>query len=164
MKYVFSLMALALVAPAALAQSTAVDSATHRVILVGPVERSAFDTTSWYRSNSDLYTPTPELVRRIDSLDAGDSVAVVFGSWCSDSHMWVPIFLSITDSTTLARKIGFIAVPRSREGREKLTPGLAVDKVPTFIFYRSGKEIGRIVEEPEGDIGENIVNILKGGK
>jgi hypothetical protein len=164
MRYLFSFMVVAMASAAALAQSTAIDSVTHQVILVGPVERSAFDTTSWYRSNRDLYKPTTGLVHRIDSLDTGDSVAVVFGSWCSDSHMWVPIFLSVTDSTTLAHKIGFIAVPRSREGRDKLTPGLGIDKVPTFIFYRSGKEIGRIVEEPMGDIGESIVNILKGGK
>ncbi len=163
MKYFVLSMMFAAIVPSAVAQMTAIDSVTHKEILIGPVERSAFDRTNWYRSNSDLYAPTAALIRDIDSLDAGDSVAVVFGSWCPDSHMWLPIFLSITDSTSLARKIGFIAVPRSKEGREKLTPGLDIEKVPTFIFYRGGKEIGRIVEEPKGDIGANIVNILKGG-
>ncbi len=164
MRLFLSIIITAVIVPAAWAQTTAVDSVTHQEILIGPVERSAFDTTSWYRSNSDLYTPTRELISRIDSLDTGDSVAVVFGSWCPDSHMWVPIFLSITDSTSLAGKIGFIAVPRSKGEQARLTPGLNIEKVPTFIFYRGGKEIGRIVEEPQGDIGENIVNILKDEK
>jgi hypothetical protein len=53
-------------------------------------------------------------------------------------------------------------VPRSKEGQERLTPGLSIEKVPTFIFYHDNKEIGRIIEEPKGDIGNNIVDILEG--
>lgn len=145
------------------AQDVAVDSISGQRDLIGPVERSAFQDSSWYKDNYTLYTPTSELIRQIDSLSPGDSVSVVFGSWCSDSHMWVPMFLSIMDSTVLAHRIGFIAVPESPGWRDQLTHGLDIKRVPTFIFYHNGKEIGRIVEEPKGDIGENIVAILKGG-
>jgi hypothetical protein len=144
------------------AQTFATDSVTHERILIGPVERSAFQDSSWYGDNYSLYKPQAELIHRIDSLGVGDSVCVVFGSWCSDSHMWVPMFLSLADSTMLAGKIGFIAVPRSKSWREQLTSGLGIEKVPTFIFYHGGKEIGRIIEEPKGDIGDNIVKILEG--
>ena len=144
------------------AQTCATDSISHEKILIGPVGRSAFRDSSWYKENYSLYKPTAELIQQIDSLDSGDSVSIVFGSWCSDSHMWVPMFLSITDSTMLAHKIGFVAVPRSKVWRDQLTLGLKIEKVPTFIFYHEGKEIGRIVEEPKGDIGDNIVGILAG--
>ncbi len=142
------------------AQTFATDSISHEKILVGPVERSAFQDSLWYKENYTLYKPHMELIHDIDSLDAGDSVSVVFGSWCSDSHMWVPMFLSIIDSTTLSGKLKFIAVPRSNGWRDQLTAGLNIEKVPTFIFYHDGKETGRIVEEPKGDIGDNIVGIL----
>jgi hypothetical protein len=72
------------------------------------------------------------------------------------------MFLSITDSTMLAHKIRFITVPRSKGWRDQLTSGLNIEKVPTFIFYNDGKEIGRIIEEPKGDIGKSIVEILEG--
>lgn len=144
------------------AQTVATDSISHEQILIGPVGRAAFQDSSWFMKNYVMYTPTTELIRQIDSLSAGDSVSVVFGSWCSDSHMWVPMFLSIIDSTTLSGKLEFIAVPRLKGWREQLTPSLNIEKVPTFIFYHDGKEIGRIVEEPQGDIGDNIVKILKG--
>ncbi len=151
------------------AQTVATDSISHEKILVGPVERSAFRDSSWYKENYVLYKPSAELIRQIDSLAAGDSILVVLGSWCSDSHMWVPMFLSITDSTILAHKIGFITVPRSKDWREQLTHGLNIEKVPTFIFYHAEdsvrgkeKEIGRIIEEPKGDIGDAIVEILEG--
>lgn len=162
MKLSFFLLIMFAAAFQVRAQDVAVDSISGQRDLVGPVERSAFQDSSWFQDNYTLYSPTEELIRRIDSLAAGDSVCVVFGSWCSDSHMWVPMFLSIMDSTVLAHKIGFIAVPESPGWREQLTPGLDIKRVPTFVFYHDGKEIGRIVEEPRGDIGENILNILKG--
>ncbi len=145
------------------AQTVAIDSVSQERILVGPVDRTAFQDSSWYKDNYGLYKPQAELIHQIDSLSGGDSVLVVLGTWCSDSHMWVPMFLSITDSTLLAHKLAFITVPRSKDWRNQLTPGLNIEKVPTFIFYHDGKEIGRIIEEPKGDIGRTIVEIL-GGK
>lgn len=159
---IFCMMAVVVFSNEVKAQTVAVDSVSHERILVGPVERSAFQDSSWYRDNYSLYKPQPELIRQIDSLCTDDSILIVLGSWCSDSHMWVPMFLSITDSTMLAKRIGFIATPRSSGWREQLTPGLDIEKVPTFIFYHDGKEIGRIVEEPKGDIGNCIVEILEG--
>lgn len=162
MKLILSLLVLAALVSQSNAQSVATDSVSHQRVLVGPVERSAFQDSTWFRDNYVNYSPTPDLIHQIDSLDTGDSISVVFGSWCPDSHMWVPMFLSIMDSTTLAHKIGFIAVPRSKGWWKQLTLGLNVERVPTFIFYHDGKEIGRIVEEPKGDLGDDIVKILKG--
>lgn len=164
MKIFLSLAVVALIVPYASAQTTVLDTATHDNILIGPVNRATIDSTTWYQSNSQLYTPTQEVIRSIDSLAAGDSVLVVFGSWCPDSHIWVPIFMNIADSTRLGTKIEFLAVPRSPGAQRKLTPGLNIDKVPTFIFYHNGKELGRIVETPHGDFGEDIIDILENGK
>ena len=162
MKKALTMIIVAVFSSVAGAQTVACDSISHERILVGPAERSAFQDSSWYKENYSLYKPQTKLIHEIDSAGAGDSILIVFGSWCSDSHMWVPMFLSITDSTMLARRIGFVAVPRSKGWRDQLTPGLDIEKVPTFIFYHAGKEIGRIVEEPKGDIGSNIVEILEG--
>ena len=164
MKLVLSLIAAALIVPYASAQITAHSPAAQENILIGPVNRASIDSTAWYQSNSQLYTPTQEVIRRIDSLAACDSVLVVFGSWCPDSHIWVPIFMNIADSTRLGNRIQFLAVPRSSGGQQKLTPGLNIEKVPTFIFYHDGKELGRIVETPHGDFGEDIIDILENGK
>ncbi len=163
MKLVLAILVFVSAVPGLRAQTTFPDSAAQQKIMIGPVSRSSIDSTIWYKSNRELYKPTSKLITRIDSLGSGDSVVVVFGSWCPDSHIWVPIFLNIADSTVLGRKISFVAVPRSKEGQKELTRGLNIEKVPTFIFYNHGRELGRIVETPEGDIGDNILDILKGG-
>lgn len=164
MKLFLSLAIAAMFVPCLYAQTKSPESGSNEKIMLGGVERSAIDSTQWYRSNRQLYIPTKELIRKIDSLDTGDSVVVVFGSWCPDSHVWVPIFLNVADSTTLGKNMKFVAVPRSVEGQRKFTRGLDIEKVPTFIFYHKGKELGRIVETPRGDIGNDIIDILKGGK
>ncbi|MCL4540029.1 MAG: thioredoxin family protein [Bacteroidetes bacterium] len=164
MKVLLPLLFLAAFVVGSRAQTSKSDSASHEKVMIGAVGRAAIDSTSWYKSNRELYRPTSKLIGQIDSLGSGDSVVVVFGSWCPDSHIWVPIFLNIADSSTLGKNIRFVAVPRSKEEQQKLTRGLDIEKVPTFIFYRNGKELGRIVESPNGDIGDNIIDILKGDK
>ncbi len=37
-----------------------------------------------------------------------------------------------------------------------------VERVPEFIFYRDGKEIGRIVESPKETLEKDMLKILKG--
>lgn len=143
---------------------TALDSITGQKILIGRVMRNDFSDSSWYRENYGLYNPTEKLIRQIDSLSNMDSVVVYFGSWCSDSQMWVPMFLHIVDKTTLKNHVSLVALPRSRGWRKQLTGGLDIDRVPTFVFYRDGKEIGRIEEEPKGDLGANVVRILNDGR
>ncbi|MGC8653938.1 MAG: thioredoxin family protein [Candidatus Kryptoniota bacterium] len=143
---------------------TARDSITGQNILIGRVTRKDFSDSSWYVENYSLYNPTESLVRQIDSLFDGDSVTIYFGSWCSDSQMWVPMFLHIVDKTALKGHVSFVALPRSRGWRRQLTDGLEIEKVPTFIFYQKGKEIGRIEEEPRGDLGSDVIEILRSGQ
>jgi hypothetical protein len=51
--------------------------------------------------------------------------------------------------------------------REKNTPqnyeeGLGITNVPTFIFYKDGKELNRIVEFPIEDLESDMLKILQG--
>jgi hypothetical protein len=43
----------------------------------------------------------------------------------------------------------------------ELTQARRIERVPTFIVYGDGREIGRIVETPEGSLEEHLVKILK---
>jgi uncharacterized protein (DUF1015 family) len=38
---------------------------------------------------------------------------------------------------------------------------LEIEKVPTFIVYRNGEEIGRIIETPIKSMEEDLYEILK---
>lgn len=102
----------------------------------------------------------------LDALKAkiGDNlkIDVYLGTWCSDSLNNVPKFIKILD---LVRNpnvvVNFYNVKRKASSDVKYyVEDLKVERVPTFIFYRDGKEIGRIVENPKNSLVEDFLEII----
>jgi thiol-disulfide isomerase/thioredoxin len=85
------------------------------------------------------------------------------GSWCGDSQEQVPKFYKIISLLNFdENKIQLIAVDRKKHAREydALVQSLNIELIPTFIFYKNGKEIGRIIETPKETLEADILEIL----
>jgi hypothetical protein len=98
-------------------------------------------------------------------LDGELKVDVYFGFWCSDSKDNVPPFLKIMDVlesfNNKVMTVNYYTVERKPTKETKYyVEEFKVERVPTFIFYREGKEIGRIVENPKNSLIEDMMNIL----
>ena len=88
-------------------------------------------------------------------------LTIVLGTWCGDSKEQVPRFYSIYDKmTTKFADITLIGVDRLRKAGDLDISDLKIEKVPTFIFYRDGVEIGRITETPMKTIENDMMRIL----
>jgi len=90
-------------------------------------------------------------------------IDVYFGFWCGDSKDHVPPFLKILERVDEAGKVpvNFYTVERKPTPETKYyAEELKVERVPTFIFYRDGKEIGRIVETPTNSLVEDFLEIV----
>lgn len=103
----------------------------------------------------------------IDSLKAktGENlkIDVYLGLWCGDSMNNVPPFIKIMDKINEAGKItvNYYTVERKPNKETKYyVEELKVERVPTFIFYRDGKEIGRIIENPSNSMAEDFLEII----
>ena len=87
-------------------------------------------------------------------------VIIVFGTWCHDSKREVPRMLRILDSIGMSfEKISLIAVDiRKSEpgGRGKL---FNIKRTPTFIFFKEGDEVGRIIERPDVNLESDLKKI-----
>jgi len=80
------------------------------------------------------------------------------GTWCPDSRKEVPRFYKILDSLKFPEsQLKLITVNRMKKGIAQETDGLNIQRVPTFIFYKDGKEVGRIIEHPSFDRLEDDV-------
>lgn len=87
---------------------------------------------------------------------------VFLGTWCSDTKRELPRFFKSMDQAGLSElQVILIGLDRSKKDTEELTEKWQIEFVPTFIFIRNGRELGRIVETPEDTLEGNIAQILQ---
>jgi len=89
-------------------------------------------------------------------------IDVYLGLWCPDSRNNVPVFMRILDSLDIPNiNVNYYNCERKASKDIKYyVEDLKVERVPTFIFYRDGKEIGRIVENPKKSLAEDFMEIV----
>lgn len=156
MKHALTLtvLLLLLTAPAARAQ--------HDQVLIGPLEIAGLlDLPGWFGEDFLAYQPAKIYLDRIPEFLPDVEILCFLGTWCSDSKREVPRMIRILQSRNIPpEKLKMIGLDR-----EKRSPGgeearYGIDRVPTFIFFRNGEEIGRIVEAPLASLEKDMLGII----
>lgn len=140
------------------------DDKKHHEILIGFCDRAGFSTCNFdsaYQANYAPYIPDTSALRMIAPCMKNITVKLVMGTWCGDSKEQVPRFYKILDLLRFDyNRLSLICVDRAKAAPGiDLTP-LAITLVPTFIFYRDEKEIGRIVETPAISLEKDMLKII----
>ncbi len=142
------------------------DEETGKPMLIGFTTLEAFKDTSfswWWNSTYNMYEPDSAKANLLKDKLKDVEITVVMGTWCSDSRHEVPQFYKLMDEIGYPTdKITLINVDREKHGKGDEADTLGIDFVPTFIFYKDGKEIGRIVEIPFDSFEEDILEIVEG--
>ncbi len=115
-----------------------------------------------WRDKYDGYDPPADLLGVLRAhVGTGLAIDVYLGLWCRDSKNNVPPFIKILDRLDAAVPVRYFGVPR-KSGRDVryYVEEVRVERVPTFIFYRNGREIGRIVENPQAGMIEDMLDIV----
>ena len=136
--------------------------------LLGKINKEGLTSTNynaWFSKEYDNYQPNQELIQK-ESNDLKDYTITLFmGTWCGDSKKEVPRFYKVLEASNYPmQQLNAVAVSRKPE-MYKQSPdheekGLNIHRVPTFIFYKNGVEINRIVESPVTTLEEDIKHIL----
>ncbi len=117
----------------------------------------------WFESNYNSYVLDKNLVKKIKGHLNGVTIKAFMGTWCEDSQLETPRFYKLLDSLEFDQnKLIMIAVNRAKQTPDNLEEGLNISYVPTFIFYKKNKEIGRFVEYPRETLENDILNIVSG--
>ena len=116
----------------------------------------------WFNTEYNNYISSTRETVQLTQFSGKYKITVVFGTWCSDSRREVPRFLKLADNIGIGQEnIKLLAVDSKKTGGDVDITGLKIEKVPTFIFYKGDKEIGRIVETPKINIETDLLNILQ---
>ena len=121
----------------------------------------------WFSKNYESYLTNDKEVAKLKNALKGYKITVFLGTWCGDSKREVPRFYKVLDAAGFPEKhLKIIGVDNDRAsykqspgGEEK---GLNIHRVPTFIFYKNGKEVNRIVETPRETFEKDILKITTG--
>lgn len=89
-------------------------------------------------------------------------IDVYLAFWCKDSKHNLPPFIKMVEKIGEDRcNVNYFIVERKASGDVKyFVDDLQIERIPTFIFYRNGEEIGRIIENPEASLAEDFLEII----
>jgi thiol-disulfide isomerase/thioredoxin len=102
--------------------------------------------SEWFNDYYEYYETDKSVINNLKPVLNDITIKGFMGTWCDDSQRETPNFYKILDETGFDySKLDLVTVNREKKanGIEK---GYNIERVPTFIFYKNGKEIGRFVE------------------
>ncbi|MEP2239625.1 MAG: thioredoxin family protein [Maribacter sp.] len=120
---------------------------------------------SWYEQNFKNYEADQNKIDAFKDQLASYKVLLFMGTWCGDSKREVPRFIKILASANFPMKnLKIVALDKRKESYKKSPQGeewgLNIHRVPTFIFYKNGREINRIIETPITSLEDDILKIV----
>jgi thiol-disulfide isomerase/thioredoxin len=138
-----------------------IDPRLNKEILYGYCDRQGLQKGEFgkvFDEYYQIYEPDKAVLEQLKLKQDGVEILIVLGTWCSDSQEQVPRFFKILDKIKFSKKaVQMICVDRNKQAGETDLVNYNVQRVPTFIFYRKGREIGRIVETPYSTLEKDLL-------
>ncbi len=138
-------------------------------LLLGKINKEGLQSDAfagWFVRNYNSYTPDKVITDQLKTKLSSYTITAFMGTWCGDSKREVPAFYKTLEAANFPLdRLTTVAVARDREiykqspgGEEE---GMNIHRVPTFIVYKDGKEVNRIVESPVASIEEDLLKITQ---
>ena len=120
--------------------------------------------SEWFNDFYSYYETDKDIIDQLKPYLKDLQIKAFMGTWCGDSKRETPNFYKILDETNFNYKnLEMVTVNRKKKANG-LENGYNILRVPTFIFYKDGKEIGRFVEHAVGNstIEKDFLKIVSG--
>ena len=139
---------------------------TQERMLVGKITKEElYREFPVFEKNARNYVPRQEEIRKISAIGENIDIVMFLGTWCKDSVSEAPKLLKVyerADNPNLSLEI--YGVDRKKKEGSGLCKRYDTQRVPTVLFFKAGKELGRIIEYPEKSIEEDLLEIvIRGG-
>lgn len=113
-----------------------------------------------FKQNYQDYQPSAKEILAAKTLQ-GKTLTVLFGTWCHDSEREVPRLIKLLDVANIElAKFSLYAVDYSKQDPAGMHAKFDLKYTPTFILLDDGKELGRIVENPQASLGEDLAALV----
>ena len=140
------------------------DTIDDNMMLLGIVNQKGFENDNfieWFKENYNGHILDTLTIKEIKPKLKEVSIKVFMGTWCSDSQREVPaLYKVIKEAEFDTANLTMIAVSQEKDTPNQLEKGLNIEYVPTIIFYKNDKEIGRYVELAQETLEKDMLAIL----
>jgi thiol-disulfide isomerase/thioredoxin len=117
---------------------------------------------SWFDEEYNNYVPNQLIINIIKPLKNEIKVLVIAGSWCGDTQRELPRFFKITNEIGIPNnQIEMMMVDENKKTPAFNISVIQVTNIPTFIFFKDGKELGRIIEKPQTTLENDLAKLLQ---
>ncbi len=118
----------------------------------------------WEGAWAAAYNADAAALSAIRERARGLEVLVFVATWCPDSRREIPRFFKIIDQAGLGEvALTLIGLDLGKRDAEGLAAQWGIQAVPTFVFVRNGRELGRVVERATGTLEGDVARILATG-
>lgn len=136
-----------------------------KVVLVGPVSREQVEAAvpEWV-AEEVAASPDAGAIQALAAVEPGAQVTVYLGTWCSDSRRELSRLWRALDEAggAVPFSIDYVGVDEKKKEPADLLASAGLRYVPTLVVSRSGREVGRIVEESPGGVERDLLALLDG--
>ena len=132
-------------------------------IFVGVISEAILEKEyPWYKAEYDAYDVDSVLLNQIRNHIPEVSISIYMATWCQDCQIQIPRFYKIINQANIDEsRIVNASMDINKQTPDNYEEGMDIKNIPTFIFFKHGKELGRIVEKPEVTLEHDILSILK---
>lgn len=142
----------------------------NRERLLGQISKSDLiqnSFASWFTPNYNDYKVDTKTLNTIKEDLKEYKIVVFMGTWCGDSKRETPPFYKILEAANFPMEnFNIVAVDNAKNNYKKSPggeeKGLKITHVPTFILYKNGIEVNRIVESPVISLEKDLKTIVTG--
>ncbi len=125
-----------------------------RTYLYGEINRTGLTSGQykrWFDYGYSRYQFDESVLSEIQKKHLeGITIKLFMGTWCGDSKRNVPVFFKFMDAVGIKdSQLQSWALDLRKRGPNNEHINYVIRRVPTIVFYRNGKEIGRFIERPK---------------
>ena len=140
------------------------DTIDENMMLIGVINEEGLQNEEfidWYKENYNDHILDTVSIKQIKPKLNELTIKVFMGTWSSDSQREVAALYKVLKKAEFdMNQLEVIALSQEKDTPNHLEKGFNIEYVPTIIFYKNDKEIGRYVEFAQKTLEKDILAIL----
>lgn len=117
-----------------------------------------------FGENAAQHNPEPWITAKLKRIKTSHEILLFLGTWCSDSEAEAPKIIKALQAAGNPRlSLTIIGVDRTKREWSGMAETHVIERVPTTVVLRHGRETGRIVEYPRQSAEADLLQLVAQG-